>query len=79
MRRIAEESLMMIKGGALGMYQVKDRHCKNEGPCFSFNCLEKGGYRQCENLIVVSATAFLSIGSGRLEKVSVGDKLCRIK
>ena len=37
-RVIAEDSLHMEPRDENGIHAVKDRYCKEEGPCFSFDC-----------------------------------------
>ena len=37
MRVIAEDSLQLFKKNDEGLHFVKDRYCKETGPCFSFD------------------------------------------
>jgi len=37
MRVIAEDSLQLFKKNDEGLHFVKDRYCKEPGPCFSFD------------------------------------------
>lgn len=79
MRQIPDVSLTMEKGNNPGTYQVKDRYCTEGEWCFTFNCRRKDGYRQCERLVVVDATAVIQVDSGELVKVKPGAKLCRTR
>ena len=38
MRVIAEKNLQMSDRDEKGMHRVKDKTCKDPGPCFCFNC-----------------------------------------
>jgi len=43
MRVIAEASLHMSDRDENGLHHVKDRYCKDQGPCFSFDCNGRTG------------------------------------
>ena len=47
MRVIAEDSLQLFKKNDEGLHYVKDRYCKESGPCFSFDDHGRAGV-SCE-------------------------------
>ena len=47
MRVIAEDSLHMSDKDEAGLHHVKDRYCKEQGPCFSFDANGRAG-KSCD-------------------------------